>query len=427
MFESHAHKNGIVTGLFRDRTSAERAYDAITHRGYAKEDVDLVMTDEARKHYFDVTDVQTTELGTKAASGAGIGGAIGGTLGAIAAAVAAIGTSLVLPGVGLVIAGPIAAALAGAGAGGATGGIIGALIGYGIPEERVQHYEDGIKTGGILMGVKPRNADDAAHFEQVFKEHNGEHVIGTGLGATAGGLTGAAIGAVAGPIGIVAGAAIGAITGGLAGKGAAEVVNPDGGDELTDHNLGKGVGASGGAVAGAAIGAVGGPIGMAAGAAIGAVAGGLAGKGTGEVINPKTGDDLHDHHLAKGVGASGGAVAGAALGVVGGPIGMAAGAAIGAVAGGLAGKGAAAVVNPQEQDEHWHTAYVSEPYYQSQYQYEDYSPAYRLGYTGPQRYQTTFEAAEPALEHDWETVKGDSRLTWEEARHASHAAWHRTL
>ena len=123
MFESNTEKNQIVTGLFRDRNSAECAYESIISRGYAKEDVDLVMTDEARKQYFDVAGGETTELGTKAASGAGIGGAIGGSLGAIVAAIAAIGTSIVLPGVGLVIAGPIAAALAGAGAGGATGGI----------------------------------------------------------------------------------------------------------------------------------------------------------------------------------------------------------------------------------------------------------------------------------------------------------------
>ena len=76
------------------------------------------------------------------------------------AGVAAVGTTLVLPGVGLVVAGPLAAALAGAGAGGITGGLIGALIGAGIPEERVKHYEEGIKNGGILMGVTPRSDED---------------------------------------------------------------------------------------------------------------------------------------------------------------------------------------------------------------------------------------------------------------------------
>ena len=44
------------------------------------------------------------------------------------AAVAAAGTSLAIPGLGVVIAGPLAAALAGAGAGAATGGLLGAQV-----------------------------------------------------------------------------------------------------------------------------------------------------------------------------------------------------------------------------------------------------------------------------------------------------------
>jgi hypothetical protein len=158
----------MVTGLFRDRDSAERAYQAVTDRGYSRDDVNLVMTDETRKRHFDGG--AQTELGNKAAEGAGIGGAIGGTLGAIAAAVAAVGTSIAIPGLGLVVAGPVAAALAGAGAGAATGGLVGALIGWGIPEERVKRYEEGVKQGGILMGVKPRSDQDAAYFEQTWRD-----------------------------------------------------------------------------------------------------------------------------------------------------------------------------------------------------------------------------------------------------------------
>jgi hypothetical protein len=168
--------SGMLTGLFRDRDSAERAYDSLSQRGYDKKDVNLVMSDETRKRHFSGDDSTQTELGSKAAEGAGIGGAIGGTLGAIAAAVAAVGTSIVVPGLGLVVAGPLAAALAGAGAGGVTGGLLGALIGWGIPEERVKHYEAGIKDGGILMGVKPRSADDAQYLEQQWKANEGEHV-----------------------------------------------------------------------------------------------------------------------------------------------------------------------------------------------------------------------------------------------------------
>jgi len=165
----------MVTGLFRDRDSAERAYNSITERGYDRDDVNLVMSDDTRKRHFGAATEQT-ELGSKAAEGAGIGGAIGGTLGAIAAAIAAVGTSIAIPGLGLVVAGPVAAALAGAGAGAATGGLVGALIGWGIPEERVKRYEQGIKEGGILMGVKPRSADDAAHFEKTWRDYSAEDV-----------------------------------------------------------------------------------------------------------------------------------------------------------------------------------------------------------------------------------------------------------
>jgi hypothetical protein len=167
----------LVTGLFPDRDSAEAAYGTAHARGYSKDDVDLVMSDTTRdKHFTGTTAGRPTELGNKAAEGAGVGGAIGGTVGAIAAAVAAIGTSLVLPGLGLVIAGPLAAAVAGAGAGAAGGGLIGALVGWGMPEERVKKYEEGVKKGGILMGVRARNDEDAAHLENSWKSNRGEYV-----------------------------------------------------------------------------------------------------------------------------------------------------------------------------------------------------------------------------------------------------------
>jgi hypothetical protein len=166
----------MVTGLFRDRDSAEQAYRSINERGYGSSDVNVVMSDETRKRYFAGDGAIETELGTKAAQGAGTGAAIGGTLGAIAAAIAAVGTSIAIPGLGLVIAGPIAAAIAGAGAGGAAGTLIGALVGWGIPEERVKHYEAGIKEGGILMGVNPRNDADAELFEKEWRAARGEHI-----------------------------------------------------------------------------------------------------------------------------------------------------------------------------------------------------------------------------------------------------------
>ena len=163
-----------VTALFTDRDQAERAYQSLAARGYDVQDINLVMSDSTRKKYF--ASDRDTELGSKAAKGAGVGGAIGGTLGAIAAAIAAVGTSIAIPGLGLVVAGPLAAALAGAGAGGITGGLVGALVGAGIPEVRVKHYEEGIKSGGILMGVQPRTEEDAIYLEREWQKAGGSHV-----------------------------------------------------------------------------------------------------------------------------------------------------------------------------------------------------------------------------------------------------------
>lgn len=165
----------LVTGLFPDRASAEAAYNSATARGYNTDDVDVVMSDDTRKRHF-VSAGTETELGNKAAEGAGIGGAIGGTIGAVAAAIAAIGTSIAIPGLGLVVAGPLAAAIAGAGAGAASGGLVGALVGWSMPEERVKQYEEGVKNGGILMGVRAKNDEDADHFAQNWKDANGQHV-----------------------------------------------------------------------------------------------------------------------------------------------------------------------------------------------------------------------------------------------------------
>ena len=177
--ENHTGNTGsnrMMTGMFKDRESAERAYNALHSRGYSKDDVNVIMSDDARKRHFSDSHNNDTDLGDKALEGAGAGSAIGGTLGAIVGAIAAIGTSVALPGLGLVIAGPLAAGLAGAGAGGLTGGLLGALVGSGIPEDRAKVYESGVKEGNIVMGVTPRSSEDADYFENEWRTNRGEHI-----------------------------------------------------------------------------------------------------------------------------------------------------------------------------------------------------------------------------------------------------------
>lgn len=169
-------RDRLLTGSFRDRESAEQAYNRMKERGYTDEEINIIMSDDTRKRYFDKEDKRKSEFGNKAMEGAGAGSAIGGVVGATVGIIAAIGTSLAIPGLGIVIAGPIAAGLAGAGAGGITGGIVGALVGAGIPEDRAKEYEKGIKEGHIVMGVRPRNDEDANYLEENWHQHHGEDI-----------------------------------------------------------------------------------------------------------------------------------------------------------------------------------------------------------------------------------------------------------
>jgi hypothetical protein len=163
-------KSKLITGLFNNRVAAESALDTIMKRGYTRDDVSVLMSDSTRTKEF------ALKTRSHAADGAGIGGAVGGAIGAVLAAVVAVGTTLFLPGINLVIAGPIAAALAGAGAGGATGGLIGGLIGAGIPEHRAEVYDAGIRGGGILLGVEAKSGEEVEKLEKLLEDIGAQYV-----------------------------------------------------------------------------------------------------------------------------------------------------------------------------------------------------------------------------------------------------------
>jgi hypothetical protein len=163
-------KAKLVTGLFKNKVAAEAAVDALLKRGYSRDDISVLMSDATRSKEF------ALQTRSHAADGAGIGGAVGGAVGAVLAAIAAIGSTIFLPGINLVIAGPIAAALAGAGAGGATGGLIGGLIGAGIPEYRAKVYDAGLRSGGILLGVEASSDEEIEKLEELLEAIGAEHV-----------------------------------------------------------------------------------------------------------------------------------------------------------------------------------------------------------------------------------------------------------
>jgi hypothetical protein len=176
----------MVTGLFKDKDSAEFAFQSVVDLGYDKSDVNVFMSDEVRQRYFlaqnqNTADKGKTDLEEKAAE-ADInnpadntwGGPVGGTVGTLAPVVAAAGV-LLIPGFGLV-AGPVAIALAASAATGVAIGLMGVFMNWGIPDSRVEQYEVGLHAGGILLGVKARSDADALQIRQRWQEFGGEHV-----------------------------------------------------------------------------------------------------------------------------------------------------------------------------------------------------------------------------------------------------------
>ncbi|AYK03137.1 hypothetical protein [Legionella sainthelensi] len=159
----------VTTEIFNDKESAEKAYQEALDDGYSPKDINIIMSEDSRKKYYDSVLVKEE---SKAPQGAGLGGATGAAIGGIVAAIAAIGTSLIIPGLGLVVAGPLVAGLAGAGAGGITGSLIGALIGWGIPEDKAKIYESGIKSGGIVLGVHETRPN--SKLQESWKKYNHE-------------------------------------------------------------------------------------------------------------------------------------------------------------------------------------------------------------------------------------------------------------
>lgn len=158
----------LVTGLFKTRSSAERAVDSLVNDGYPREDISLLMSDATRGREF------ALQMATKAPEGAATGATVGGALGAIAAGLVVLGV-IAIPGLAIVAAGPVVATLAGLGAGAAAGGLAGALIGMGIPEHEAKFYNEAIEKGGILLGVYAHD-DRAGQAKKILEASGAEKV-----------------------------------------------------------------------------------------------------------------------------------------------------------------------------------------------------------------------------------------------------------
>jgi hypothetical protein len=155
----------IVTGVFQSRSEAEEAVRLLRSLGISQDRIGLLTPDMSERQV--ETSVRTTDSEAPG-MGAAMGGAVGAALGiAGGASLGAAAASLLVPGVGPVLAiGLIGAALLGAG-GAATGVVVGESIekglGEGLPREDVYLYEDALRHGrSVVIGF----AEDGAQADR---------------------------------------------------------------------------------------------------------------------------------------------------------------------------------------------------------------------------------------------------------------------
>jgi hypothetical protein len=152
-----------VAGIFKSRSDAERAAENLRSAGIAVDKINLLTPGTTNEEL--EAAVPTTET-----EGPGMGGAMGGTVGAAmgtagGATIGAALASLLVPGVGPVLAaGVIGAALFGAG-GAAAGAAAGSAMEdsvEGLPHDELYVYEDALRQGrSVVICV----ADDDAQSE----------------------------------------------------------------------------------------------------------------------------------------------------------------------------------------------------------------------------------------------------------------------
>jgi hypothetical protein len=80
-------------------------------------------------------------------------------------------------------------------------------------------------------------------------------------------------------------------------------------------------------------------------------------------------------------------------------------------------------VCPEREDAYWHGAYWAQPFHRADLGYDDYAPAFCVGYIGYAQYGGKFDDAEKSLCANWVRIKADSRLSIDEAMQAIRAAW----
>jgi hypothetical protein len=146
-----------IIGIFDSPAQANRIVADLLSAGFTKSDISLIMSDKAKEHFSAAAEDTGDRTLKDAAIGAGVGGVLTGLLLGLTTV-----SAVLIPGLPVLVAGPLIAAIEGLGAGAAVGGIVGALSGLGIKAAEANHYETQIKAGKAVIVVHASDKEKEA-------------------------------------------------------------------------------------------------------------------------------------------------------------------------------------------------------------------------------------------------------------------------
>ncbi|HXG65163.1 MAG TPA: hypothetical protein VNO70_08645 [Blastocatellia bacterium] len=167
----------IVAGIFRNSTDAQRAVERLKSIGIEGDRINLLIPGNPQTSMDDVPTTDAEQTGVGAALGGVVGGALGAAGGLHLGAAAA---SLLVPGVGPVMAfGVLGAAILGAV--GAVGGAVAAdavedRMNEGLPADEVFVYEDALRQGRTVLIAQAEDDEQADAAREALAQSGAESV-----------------------------------------------------------------------------------------------------------------------------------------------------------------------------------------------------------------------------------------------------------
>jgi hypothetical protein len=163
---------GTVSAVFFTKDDVEKVYQGLLRLGHTEDNISLLMSDETlNKHANPPNNSNVSDPDTRDAPQ---DEPKAGVKEMIASAIISFTSMISLPGLGI----SISRKLTGSSPDTAIERSIGSIIATKIPGEHCETYETGLKEGGIIISVDPKNRAERDAIIREFRSNNGQDILG---------------------------------------------------------------------------------------------------------------------------------------------------------------------------------------------------------------------------------------------------------